>query len=370
MVLRIGAAVAVALVFAVSAGPAARAQPAEPQTLRPRSPSGVEFAVRPFQVISLDPAFDRLVPPGTQLDTVALLPAVVTEGPMWRRGELWVSDQVGGAFAVSPKGTWRIAVAKDAWPINLQNRWPQGPNGQAPWKDGGVLIARQGLRDIGLLAKDGKWSSFVATWEGKTLNSPNDLTVARDGALWFSDPPFAVPGFLSPRPDGQPMDKPIPFNGVFRVKDEKATAMITDMEIPNGLALSPNGRTLYVSGSGQRPAGGPPPRQLRAYDVGRDGALSNMRILAEYPANTPFGAGSPDGVKVDVQGHIWMIGPGGLLVMNPDGRLLGRLQLPIVGTNLTFGDADYKGLYISTFGNALYHIRTGVKGVVPMYALP
>ena len=113
---------------------------------------------------------------------------------------------------------------------------------------------------------------------------------------------------------------------------------------------------------------GDPNRQLRAYDVARDGALSNMRILVKFPGNTPFGAGNPDGIKVDVRGDIWMVGAGGLLVFDPKGKLLGRLQLPIVGTNLTFGDADYKGLYITTYGNALYHIRTQVQGQVPMYA--
>lgn len=368
MFLRVKAALAAALAFAFSWSAETSAQPAG-QTLKPFSATGAKVAIRPFEIISLDPAFDKLVPPGTQLDTVALLPVSISEGPMWRNGEVWLSDQLGGGYAVSPKGAWRMTVAKDAWPMDPKARWPQGPNGQVPWKDGAVLITRQGLRDIAVLSKDGAMSPLVTAWEGKTLNSPNDLVVARDGAVWFTDPPFSVPGFLAPRPDGKPMEKAISFNGVFRVKDGKATPIITEMEMPNGIAFSPNGRTLYISGSGPKPAGGAPPRQLRAYEVGRDGALSKMRILGQYPADTPFGAGSPDGIKVDAQGHIWMIGAGGLLVVNPDGKLLGRLQLPILGTNLTFGDADYKGLYITTYGNALYHLRTGVKGVVPMYAM-
>lgn len=335
-----------------------------PLVLRSMFPTLPE--VRPFQIISLDPAFDELVTPGTQLETVAILPVIKGEGAMWRDGEIWVTDILGGDYAVSPEGSWREVISADAWPIEPRNRWAQGPNGQVPWKDGAVLIARQGPRDIGMLTPDGELSSFVGAWDGKTLNSPNDLVVAPDGALWFTDPPFSVPGFAAPRFDGLPMDKPIPFNGVFRVQDGEITPMITDMGAPNGIAFSPDGKTLYISGGTRKFS----PFELRAYDVGPDGALSNKRVLADFGTEEPFGRGPPDGMKVDVVGNIWLIGSGGILVYNSSGKLLGRLQLPILGTNLTFGDADYQSIYITTAGNALYRLRTGVKGLVPMYTLP
>ena len=316
------------------------------------------FPPRPFQLISLDPAFDDLIAPGTELTTVATLPPVgISEGVMWRQGKVWVCDQRGGIYAVAPDGSWGMVVEKDAWPIAPDRLENAGPGGQAAWKDGATLMTRQGPRDIGLRDRDGRITAFASAYDGKKLNSPNDLTVARDDAVWFTDPPFGVEGFF--RPNGRPVDKPLDFNGVFRVKDGKVSAMITDMVRPNGIVFSPDGKTLYVSGSA--------PAEVRAYDVGRDGALGKARVFASFPADTPFGRGQPDGMKVDAKGDLWLIGAGGLLVYNPAGKLLGRVQLPMMGTNITFGDADYRSVYISTYGDKLYRLRTKVKGQLPKY---
>ena len=162
------------------------------------------------------------------------------------------------------------------------------------------------------------------------------------------------------KPGGpQPASRQIPFNGVFRLRDGKLTAVITDMNLPNGLGFSPDGKTFYVDNTF--------PMQLRAYDVRPNDTLSNMRVIARFARNSPYGRGAPDGLKVDSVGHIWMMAPGGMVVLSPQGRILGRLQLPSFAANMAFGGTDYSSLFIVS-GPHIYCIHTLVRGEIPLYA--
>lgn len=316
---------------------------------------------RPMAIVRLDPAFDRLVAPDAKVETLATIPDLVSEGPLWRKGKLQVSDQHNGVlYAVGLDGRYGV-IARDAGgPIDPALRVDQGPNGQANWRGGTLLVARLALRDIGIMGRDGRFEPFLRTFEGKRFNSPNDMTVGPDGALWFTDPPFSLPGYNRLQPDPPPPSKEIPFNGVFRFKDGKLTAVATDMFTPNGIGLSPDGRTLYVANS-------TPEMFVRAWSVARDGTLSQPRELIRFTADGPLGRGAPDGLKVDSLGNVWTTGPGGVVVVAPDGRILGRIQLPARASNLAFGD-DYRSLFI-TSGPIVYRLRTRVKGLIPPFTV-
>lgn len=331
-----------------------------PAPATPASPP----APRPYELISLDPAFDRLVAPGTQLETVVTIPGLNSEGPLWRGGKLWISDQKNSLlYEVGLDGAYRVLVKDAGGAVNPAYTVNQGPNGSASYMDGSVLFARQGYRDIGRIDRDGKVSAFLTGFEGKRFNSPNDLTVRADGTIFFTDPPFSLPGYPWREATGGPPlppNKEIPFNGVFRFKDGRLTPVITDMRMPNGVALSPDGRTLYVNNYY-------PDLYTRAYSVDAEGGLSNGRELIRFPNDTPFGRGSPDGLKVDSLGNVWTTGPGGVLVVSPEGKLLGRFQLPATATNLAFGGDDYRSVFF-TCGATVYRVRTLVSGAVPPFA--
>jgi gluconolactonase len=319
--------------------------------------------LRPFQIISLDPAFDVLLASDAQLETIVNIPGLNGEGPLWRKGKLWFSDQKGGnLYELSMDGKYRVVAEQAGGPIDPNLKMNQGPNGLVPFPGGVILMARQSIRDIGIVDKNEKISSFIPNFEGKRFNSPNDMIVAKDGSIWFTDPPFSLPGYNQPPGNVSPPSRQIPFNGVFHSKNGKLTPVITDMNLPNGIGFSPDGKVLYVANTR-------PEMYVRAYDVAKDGALSNMREFIHFAPDPPFGRGAPDGLKVDSRGNVWMTGPGGIIVIDPTGKMIGRIQLPAGSTNIAFGDADYKSIFLTSGAN-IYRIKTKVKGQIPMYAQP
>ncbi len=352
---------AIALACATFVSGTASAQPpATPQTAAP--------ALRPFQIISMDPAFERLIAPDAQLETIVTFASLRGEGPIWRDGQLRILDmRQAQVIEVALDGTHRVVLENAGGRMSPDVPTLQGANGQANWRDGAVLLCRAGLRDIGVMYRDGRTDTFIPDYEGQRFNSPNDIVVASDGSIWFTDPPLSLPGHPRARPADpttppasmiRPMDKQIPFNGVFRFKDGKLTAAITDLPTPNGLAFSPDGKVLYVSNT-------EPEMFVRAYAIDENGTLSDERDLIRIPADNPYGTGLPDGLKVDSEGNVWTTGPGGLLVLSPGGKLLGRIQLPSRSTNIAFGD-DYKSLFIVSNPN-VYRLRTRVQGLIPPF---
>jgi gluconolactonase len=327
------------------------AAPAMPPAGPPRP------APLPVEIVRIDPALDKLIAPDAQF-TVLADGFGANEGPMWKGGKLWVSEQRNNQIStVDLHGTKTIIVPGAGGPLDPALRINQGPNGLVPYRNGAVLVCRQGLRDIGLLNKYGTFSPFVSEYQGKHLNSPNDLVIGPDGALWFSDPPFSVPG-------GRGVDNPdrqLPFAAVFRFKDGVLTPVATDNDLPNGLGFSPDGKTLYVSSDG-------PGMYVRAYDVGANGTLSNSRIFYQWDAD-PTGQlrGLPDGLKIDMDGNLWVSSVGGVNIITPQGKSLGRLQVASRASNVAFGGPEYKDVFI-TGGDVVYHVRSLVRGEIPAYA--
>ncbi len=185
-----------------------------------------------------------------------------------------------------------------------------------------------------------------ATFEGKRFNSPNDLTIAGDGAVYFTDPAYGLPRMT----EGKELD----FEGVFRIApDGKITLLARDFVHPNGIALSPDGKTLYVNDSDNKVS------HMRAFDVLPDGSIANGRIFAELKEAGK--RGSPDGLKVDNLGNVYSSGPGGVWIFSPAGALLGKISVPEGTTNLAWGDADGKSLFI-TASKSVYRVKMLAAG--------
>jgi gluconolactonase len=299
----------------------------------------------------MDPALDAIIAPGTTIERVAT-GFKFTEGPMWREGRLWFSDlRDDKVFAVDRTGKVELLIEHagglDPFPPDSY----LGSNAMATDKDGSVLLVQQGGRKIVRLNAQLRPTPLLDRYQGKKLNSPNDLVFAPDGSLWFTDPPFGLAGM-----DKDPA-KELSFNAVYRYANGKLEAQIKDLTLPNGLAFSPDGKTLYVANFG-------PERFVNAYDVGPGGAVSNARVLIKYSPDERR-PGGPDGLKVDSAGNVWTTGPGGIRIITPQGKVLGQLVLPEVAANLAFAEQG-KVAYI-TATSSIYKLALRTPGTMPLY---
>jgi gluconolactonase len=272
-----------------------------------------------------------------------------TEGPVWRGTSLLFSDIRNRRIV-----RWR--------------RLPEGPelttyatgdsNGLTLDRQGQVLAAEHGGRRVTRVADDGTRTVLAERFEGKRLNSPNDIVVKSDGSIYFTDPPYAVqpstPGMARP-PDW--WTKPIPgkeqpCNGVYRITPDGTIRLLADdFALPNGLAFSPDESVLYIDDSAHN--------HIRAFDVRPDGTLTNSRILLDMASED---LGVPDGLKVDQHGNMFCTGPGGVWVCRPNGELLGRIVLPELPANLAWGE-DGSVLFF-TARTSVYRLSTRTSGAL------
>ena len=261
-----------------------------------------------------------------------------TEGPVWdESGFLWVSDEtLNKIFKVDAK----TGVKKEVIALG-------DPDGNTYDKDHRILDCASVLRAIIRLSPDGtKYTVVADRFEGKRLNSPNDVVLGPDGAIYFTDP-------TSDLPKGQRQE--IPFKGVYRIaKDGTLRALIKDLKEPNGLAFSADGKRLYVDDSTLL--------NIWVYDVQPDGSVANGRIFADETADPKEGV--PDGMRVDKNGNLYVVGPRGIWVWSAAGAHLGSIVVPEQPANLTWGDSDSSTLYI-TAETSVYKIRTKAHGFVP-----
>jgi gluconolactonase len=226
-----------------------------------------------------------------------------------------------------------------------------GPNGMAADQDGAVLLCQHGFRRIVRISKDMKITTVVDKFEGKRLNSPNDVVFRSDGSFYFTDPPYGLS-----KGDSDPA-KELKFNAVFRFSNGRLQAVIKDLEDPNGIAFSPDQKTLYIGDSDEKH------KVWMAYDVADNGTVSHARLIADVTAEKEDGV--PDGMKVDERGDIFATGPGGIWVFSPAGKHLGTIKMPQVPANCNWGD-DGKTLYI-TARTSLYRIKLAVAGEKQLY---
>lgn len=301
----------------------------------------------------LDPALDAIIPPGSVIEKVAG-GFGFTEGPVWYRGEIRFSDLSGNKlYAVGRDGKVRMLMDHSGGPQEGPGGAYPGSNGSAVDRDGSVLMTQHGARRIVRVAPDMTVTPVLErNGDGRHLNSPNDVVYGPDGALWFTDPPLGLA-----KQDEDPR-KEAPYNAVYRFKDGRVTAVVTDLHRPNGIGLSPDGSKLYVSNSG-------PEMFVNVYDVAPDGSVKYARRLISYPGTADD---VPDGLKVDSRGNIWSTGPGGIRIITPEGKVLGQLKTPdLAQSNLAWGGPDWRTVYITAATN-VYRLRIGVPGLKPMYA--
>lgn len=290
---------------------------------------------RSFQLESLSPKFAELVGNDAKLETVAT-GFGFTEGPMWDpSGFLYVSDEtLNKIFRVYPDGRKEEVIALG------------DPDGNTFDRRHRLIDCASVLRAIIEVTPDGKYKVLADRYEGKRLNSPNDVIVGPDGALYFTDPTLDLVA-------GEKQE--IPFQGVYRLDDRGTLRLLTrDMGQPNGLAFSPDGKKFYVDDDEKR--------NIRVYDVAADGTLNHGRVFGEEPGGK--GDGVPDGIKVDDKGNLFVTGPTGIWVWDANGNHLGTIVMPEQPANLTWGDPQYDTLYI-TATTSVYRLRTKTKGFVP-----
>ena len=324
---------------AVVAGAALLAAPIAPA--QTETPAGAGVIVR------LDPRLDALVPAGAAIEKV-VDGFVFLEGPVWLSGEsrLLYSDLRGNAIYQWTAADGASDYAKPFFTGDGTGLRGVGPNGVALDAQGRLLVCVYGSRSVVRLEKDGSRTTLAERFEGKRLNSPNDLVVARDGTVYFTDPSFGLEGM-----DNSPL-RELSFNGVYRLKPNGQLELLTrEQERPNGLVLSPDESILYVANSGGAVTG------WMAYDLAPSG-LSNKRVF--FDVTGVQGEGGADGMKVDLAGNVYATGPGGVFVIAPDGTHLGTIRPPEALTNVGWGD-DGRTLYI-TGRTALYRVRLSARG--------
>ena len=288
------------------------------------------------------PGWERIVDRSPGFEVVAQ-DIVFGEGPVWdaRAGALYFTDIIGDTI-----WKWRPGEGQQ-----IVLRPSAKANGLALDLERRLLVAGWGGRTVFRREHDGAWTPLAERWQGKKLNSPNDIVVTSDGSVWFTDPPGGllnvgmVSGDIQRYLDTQP---------VFRIAADGKTmsAVCEDNVYPNGLCFSPDEKILYVNCSRER--------VIRAYDVKADGTVSGARIFHRY---TGPERGVPDGMKCDVAGNVWCTAPGGIWVHDPAGKPIVRIKTPgHHATNIAFGDADWKTLYITFIGSVI-RTRVNIAGV-------
>ena len=266
-----------------------------------------------------------------------------TEGPLWRPdGTLWFSDVQGNVVrSVTPDGKVTVLIENAGGAANAPPDAFIGSNGMAEAPDGSVWMVQHGARQIVRVGPDRTLTPVVSTFEGKRFNSPNDLVFAKDGALYFTDPPYGLA-----KQDEDPA-KELTFNGVYRFANGRVQALVRDLNRPNGLAFSPDFKVLYVNNSDAAK------NLVMRYDVAADGTLANGRVFADLTSKTD---GLADGLKVDAKGNVYTTGPGGIWVLSPDGKHLGTIKPPETPANCGWGD-DGKTLYMTAV-TGIYRVKT------------
>jgi gluconolactonase len=306
-----------------------------------------------MSILRLDRAIDALIPPGAQIEKIAGGFAFI-EGPIWRpQGVLWFSDVVGNVTRQwSPDGRVIELLRPGGYDGNsLPAGGFIGPNGATAGEHGTVVMCQHGNRRIVRITNDLKVTTVVDSFEGKKLNSPNDVVYRSDGSLYFTDPPYGLSKF-----DDDPM-KELPFNGMFKLTNGKLQLLVKDMTRPNGLAFSPDEKTLYVANSDENY------RMWMRFDVNDDGTVRNGRVFADVSGEPEEGL--PDGMKIDSLGNIWTTGPGGIWVFTPEGEHIGTIKPPEQPANCAWGE-DGRTLFI-TANTGLYRLRTSVQGQKLVY---
>lgn len=291
-------------------------------------------------IARLDPGLDAIVAPDAPIEKVAS-GFQFTEGPVWHPdGYLLFSDpNANTIYRLTSDGDLSVYRTHSGYTgADVAAYGQPGSNGLALDREGRLTIDEHGNRRVTRLEKNGTLTVLADRYEGKRLNSPNDLVYRSDGALYFTDPPFGLPKFFDdPK-------KELPYSGLFLLKDGKLTLLSNELTGPNGLAFSPDERFLYVDNWDEKK------KVVMRYPVRPDGTLGAGAVFFDMK-NAPEPE-ALDGLKVDSRGNLFVSGPGGVWILSPEGKHLGTIKGPELAANFVLGGDDRKTLYLTA--------RTGV----------
>jgi gluconolactonase len=320
-----------------------------------RAPAAMKVTYPTFGTLErLDPGFDRLIAPDAKIEKLA-------EGFDWSEGPVWIRDGGYLLFSDVPTNTvykWKEGEGVKPFlnPSGYTGSKPRGgepgSNGLTVDPEGRLVLCQHGDRRVSRLEKDRQFKVLAEYYQMRRFNSPNDLTFKSNGDLYFTDPPYGLLG-LNTDPN-----KELTFNGVYRLKPNGEITLLTqDLSFPNGIAFSPDEKILYVAISDtNRPV-------IMAFDVKTDGTVANGRVFFDAKSLLAGHKGLPDGMKLDNAGNLFATGPGGVLVISPQGKHLGTINTGEATANCAWGE-DGTVLYI-TADMYLCRIKTKTKGRVP-----
>jgi gluconolactonase len=317
---------------------------------------GGPVAVTPQEVnvdvVRLDPAIDAIVPPNPKIFKLAD-GFQFTEGPIWmKNGDLLFSDpNANRIYKYAAHGALSVFKNNSGYSGKDIGAYIQpGSNGLTLDPQGRLTINEHGNRRVIRVEKNEKLTVLADRFEGKRLNSPNDLVYRSDGALFFTDPPFGLPKFYDDP------SKELPYSGVFALHRGRLKLVSSDLKGPNGIAFSPDEKYLYVGNWD------PEKKIVMRYEVGADASLSNGEVF--FDMTRAPGEDAVDGIKVDRQGNLYVSGPGGLWVISPEAKHLGTIVTPRHAHNLAWGGEDGKTLYMTAKGT-LYRMPLNIAGMRP-----
>jgi gluconolactonase len=304
--------------------------------------------VPPFQgsIERLDAGLDALIAPDAKIEVLAS-GFNWSEGPVWKDGGIVFSDVPENTVFGWKEGDKAASVVLKP-SGSISDPTGQGSNGLAVDAKGSLVLCQHGERRIARLEKDGSFTSLADRFEGKRFNSPNDLVIAQSGVIYFTDPPYGL------KKGGAAAE--LDFHGIYAIDSTGAVKLIDkSVRFPNGIALSPDEKTLYVAVSD------PQDTRVIAYDL--NASKSEARVVFNaQPLKSPERKGGCDGLKVDAQGNIWTTGPGGVLVLDAKGRHLGSILTGQATANCAWGGEARDTLYI-TADMFLLRVKTKVKGL-------
>jgi gluconolactonase len=299
-----------------------------------------------------DSRIESVIGPDATLERVAS-GFVFTEGPVWspEGALLFSSPNTNVIYRWHPSGRVSVFRSKSGYTgVDIGRFTQPGSNGLTFDGEGRLTMCQHGNRRVIRVEPHGNITVLADRYGGRRLNSPNDLVYRSDGTLFFTDPPFGLPGtFDDP-------GKELPFSGVYAARDGAVGLVTDELEGPNGLAFSPNERYLYVGNWD------PERKVVMRYELGDDGQVMGSSVL--FDMTEAGGDDAIDGLKVDQAGHVYACGPGGIWVISPDGDHLGTLHLPEAPHNFAWGDTDGRSLYVTAL-TSVYRIRLQIPGIRP-----